>query len=686
MAHEEELIRELGSLRRGWGLETEGLRRRVGPLLSDWCDLHRAHNDREARRVLRDAIMAAIAEFPADDRLAVTIALNLEPGAQHPLLGDRIAVLAERLSLSDRSARRRMDRGIARLAAEIGAESDVGLASKSSSATVATAAAVSADEADPRGNTPDQSANSADSAAASNAPSASPSETKVDWATDAPAYEDHLDRASLADVLAAQLHDIRDRDPGTSFLIHLNGAWGTGKSTLLNFLEARVDDEFTVVWFDAWRQSRLGPPWWALLSATREGVARERNLFSRGALRAAEAVVRTRRASAAVTLSIFLLVIVIAGLAVFLLPRVAGGDALATLAKAVAAVAGTVATLWTGARVIGRTLLWDSVRGARLFEQSAPNPMDQVAAHFTWLLGKANRPILFFVDDLDRCPDTYVVDLLDAAQTLIRKNPSSVTEIEVSAAYFVVAADGAWLRKSYENAFPSFLDSVSTPGNSLGYLFLDKLFQLTVPVPVPSASARVRYLERLLGITDSSGNEELAREIEDGREALVEADDESEILEIINSASAFARDRLAGEAAVLLSTPQARARAEHALSKFLPLLHSNPRNIKRFLNTYNVLRSVRTLEQNTVPSDVLALWTILRVRWPSIADHLEAAPDAILGLIDPQWASGCLPPALHHLAADSDLRAVVLHPVGGPLTADLIRQCSGTERRVREAD
>jgi hypothetical protein len=126
MAHEDGLIRELTTLRRGWGLETERLRSRLGPLISGWCEIHRTANDREARRVLRDAVLAAIVEFPADDRLAVTVALGIAPGAQHALLSDRVAILADRLRISGRTARRRIDRAFARLAAEIEAGTDPG--------------------------------------------------------------------------------------------------------------------------------------------------------------------------------------------------------------------------------------------------------------------------------------------------------------------------------------------------------------------------------------------------------------------------------------------------------------------------------------------------------------------------------------------------------------------------------
>src|SRR5438128_2568573 len=66
------------------------------------------------------------------------------------------------------------------------------------------------------------------------------------------------------------------------------------------------------------------------------------------------------------------------------------------------------------------------------------------------------------------------------------------------APYVVVAADGAWIRHSYESAYQGFVDAVAEPGRPLGYLFLDKLFQLTVEVPSISPTAQEAYLRGLL--------------------------------------------------------------------------------------------------------------------------------------------------------------------------------------------
>lgn len=119
----------------------------------------------------------------------------------------------------------------------------------------------------------------------------------VDWTTDALAHDDSLHRDSLADVVAGRLREMRRDDPAT-FLVHVDGAWGTGKSSLLNFLDQRLAGEFTIVRFDAWRQSRLSPPWWALLSATRKAIVQDRGRLSRVWLRLRETAARARRSGA----------------------------------------------------------------------------------------------------------------------------------------------------------------------------------------------------------------------------------------------------------------------------------------------------------------------------------------------------------------------------------------------------
>jgi hypothetical protein len=506
---------------------------------------------------------------------------------------------------------------------------------------------------------------------------------QVEWLSDTPADKDLLRRRPLAQVLATRLRRIQAEEPDTSFLLHIDGTWGTGKSTLLNFLRAELQQDWVIVEFDAWREARVGPPWWALLAALRHGLQRDLGFPARVRLRLAESWARLHRAGAPFVLA--LTVLVIAASAVFLLlqPSDLTLDTTGDLARTVTAVVTALGTLWAGTLVAGRFLLWDSARGARLFEQSNANPMQDVTDHFGWLVAKATRPVVFFIDDLDRCMEGYVVELLDAVQTLIRdatKRSSGTRRRDDVAACFIVAADGAWIRKSYEIAYDQFSQSVGEPGRPLGYLFLDKLFQLRVPVPSIDMSRQQHYLRELLRIrapdevTRSLGDEEQAV-----RRSLRHSSTETEIIETLREASTEVRDRVAGAAVEKLATPAVEAATEHSLQRFGPLLTPNPRSMKRFVNTYSALRAVRTLEGNPVRSEPLALWTILETRWPSLADYLRANPEAIELLGKPSADLAVVPADLQMLFGDPAVRRLAEFEHGGPLTPELLRACCGVE-------
>jgi hypothetical protein len=502
---------------------------------------------------------------------------------------------------------------------------------------------------------------------------------QVEWLSDSPADRDLLRRRPLARALATRMRRLHEDEPRTSFLIHVDGPWGAGKSTILNFLRADLQRDWLVVEFDAWRQSNVGPAWWALLAALRHDLAQSLSFWARVRLRVAEAWARIRRAGAPFLLALSFLLVIAAGVFLLLRPQQLDSKAAGDLAKTVTAIVSAVGTLGAGALVAGRFLLWDSARGARLFEQSNTNPMQEVADHFAWLLRRVGRPVVFLIDDLDRCAERYVVELLDAVQTLLRDALKRVPDRDAYAfeTYFVVAADGAWIRTSYEVAYQTFASSVAEPGRPLGYLFLDKLFQLTVPVPTLSLQAQDVYLKALLHTTDAAVAESAVQaEARNVRRNVQESTSEGEVVEALRQASPSVRHLVAEAAVDRLSAPEVETATEHVLQRFAPLIDPNPRSMKRFLNSYSVLRAVRTLEGNTVASEPLALWTILQTRWPSLADYLRRHPEAI------EYAgktehSDTVPQPLRPLFDMAEFQRL-LEFSSVPLTAEDIRACCGT--------
>jgi hypothetical protein len=506
---------------------------------------------------------------------------------------------------------------------------------------------------------------------------------QVEWLSDSPGGEDLLGRRPLAHALATRLRRFQEDEPGTSFLVHIDGQWGTGKSSLLTMLQAELEQEpkWLTIGFNAWRQSRIGAPWWAMLAVLRHDLALSHRPPARVWLRFAESWARFRRAGAPFALAFIVLLIAAAAVFFLLRPQRLTLASSVSIAQGTTALLAALAILWAGALVAGRFLLWDSARGARLFEQSNTNPMQDVTDHFGWLLRKVKHPVVFFIDDLDRCTDAYVVELLETVQTLIRdaaKQPVSQRSRTTAAASFVIAADGAWIRQSFEIAYKDFTPAVAEPGRPLGYLFLDKLFQLRVPVPAVDAARQQDYLAELLRLHPPGQRTDLAAAEERAvRKKVQESSSEAAIIETLRNTSPQIRGRVAASAVDKLTQTAVAASTEHRLQRFAPLLASNPRAIKRFVNDYSILRAVRTLEGNPVDMDPLALWAIIETRWPALADFLRTTPNAIEILGGTEADLETVPPDLRSLFNDSSVRELAEFEHGGPLTPGIIRACCG---------
>jgi hypothetical protein len=111
-------VQEFVRLRRGWGLEATGLRHRVGPSIARLAALKADGSDQEIRRALRDFVRQMAKPLSEGDQLAIAVALGIEPDSKFPVLADRERVLAGRLSVGERTARRRIARAFDRLAEE----------------------------------------------------------------------------------------------------------------------------------------------------------------------------------------------------------------------------------------------------------------------------------------------------------------------------------------------------------------------------------------------------------------------------------------------------------------------------------------------------------------------------------------------------------------------------------------
>ena len=482
------------------------------------------------------------------------------------------------------------------------------------------------------------------------------------------ATEDRLRRRPLAEALAARLRRRQDEKREASFLVHLDGQWGSGKTTVLNLLAEELGDGWTIVRYNAWRESRIGPPWWTLFTAMRQEVMRRRPRRRRATLWLKE-MVQQRVLRAAGLPATVLLLLIAAGVFALARPNDVKLTDTLTNVQGVAAALTALATLFAGAQFVARFFGWHSPRGAKAFEDLDANPMDRVADHFAWLVRQEPRPIVFFLDDLDRCPADDVVELLENVQTLVRD--AAVNDGPHLSPCFVVAGDGAWIRNAFEQHYSDFAPQMGDAGRPLGYLFLNKIFQLTLPVPRVGPTRQEAYFRELLRIGPHQDEAATPDKVQAAEARIRSAPDDDAQQKVLAQLDPAVREQVA-PTAVRRQNESAFARAtEHRLMRYAPLLPDNPRAVKRFLNAFAMIRSVRTLEGQVIPSDSLALWTILQTRWPLLADTLAAHP---------KWLDGKapkIPDPVRELLEDPDVQAVLTCTDGGPLTEELITACRG---------
>jgi hypothetical protein len=506
------------------------------------------------------------------------------------------------------------------------------------------------------------------------------------------------------------------------FMLHIHGPWGAGKSTLLGFMKkhlrkvlgpdspARLDrNSWIVVDFNAWRHQRLKVPWWSLMDAVfRTSVkqlkedGKQDPKKRKGARRLH---MREWRWRFLLSTSHYLVSLALFAACVgFILwafgPWSGSGDAApppvsakvseaaqegpqapnegsrapgreggsgaspstqaygsdrAKTAGEWAKYMGALITLgvgiWTFVRGLCQSLIPGSEHAAQAFLTCSADPLGRITRHFSELVEWIGQPVAIFIDDLDRCQADYAVELLEGIQTLFKK--ATVT--------FVVAADRRWLCSSYETVYNSFKGTVGEPARPLGYLFLEKTFQLSVALPRLAPKVQEDYWHYLLRLKGADRRAQFKRELEQARQEMSKLKDERDILAELGPRTGKEGYGLAFRqaAVVRLAAPEVEAHTEHFLMNFGRFLEPNPRAMKRFANAYAAQRALDILRGGAdIEPGVLALWTIVVLRWPLLATYVERNPGIVTKMGKKPAESDEVPVHLTSLFTDNEVKAV----------------------------
>lgn len=457
---------------------------------------------------------------------------------------------------------------------------------------------------------------------------------------DDPAAHDQLGRRVFARVLADRITDARkDQLEGgydRAFMIHLDGPWGSGKSSVLLQVKdiLQKNHGWLVVDFNAWQSQSIEPPWWVVISEFARQVRHQLRGPRKWWFSALWLWWKLRNdfaplAFAAILIAFGLLLLsgsqLLSGLGIDLPSLLGEGSLLGALSGAIFgdgdAVKGIVGLLTTigGLTALGRTVFFGSSAAGQAVEKLRGDPYAPVMRLFGRLIAVAKRPVLVIIDDLDRCNADYVVSLLENIQTMLRREPIT---------YFV-AGDCKWLTTSFEKRYADFREPLGQLAKPLGHLFLEKVFQLSVGIPEMGGEAAERFWQGLVNREERGVAVTVPKqaEIDEAQKIIASETTEEGFKRRIDSTESPGLKRaLQTEAAQRVGSSTFEGNLESRYAGYGMLLERNPRAIKRLVNKLALNLSVLFLEGREFTPGPLARWTIIQMRWPVLADRLRNNP------------------------------------------------------------
>jgi hypothetical protein len=199
------------------------------------------------------------------------------------------------------------------------------------------------------------------------------------------------------------------------------------------------------------------------------------------------------------------------------------------------------------------------------------------------LVATDRRPLVVFVDDLDRCSPSTVAQVIEAINLFLAG--------EFPNCIFVLAVEPAVVAAHVELAYKDLVESFGRRGlagrsSTLGWRFLEKIVQLPLSLPLPAGSGHVdRYLDSLLG-TRPEVAADLAGPLEDRAPARqVEAGAGTGATKEATGAATTKATGRAAAAPALTDGPELRMdlvrRIEDAIRKESPTVEDLPEAARR---------------------------------------------------------------------------------------------------------
>lgn len=416
--------------------------------------------------------------------------------------------------------------------------------------------------------------------------------------SDAATDKDELGREALANgVIDSVLKLFEQKDYNDAYTILLNGEWGSGKSSMLNFFRNRLAKEnYTIIQYNAWENQEFKDPWWILINAISQHASKKKlpgNYHSHRFWKLK--LLHKNKFVAAFLVTVFL----VSG---FLFFQSDDGSSV----KFYASLFGLIASFISVITGLVNNFFYKDLSKDQLKERFSEHPFDPIQKRFDDIAKENDLAI--FIDDLDRCHVKTTVTLLEGIQNLFKKQR----------VLYIIAADSKWVSHCFNKQFEDF-QPLGDATCSIGDKFLQKSFQLTVNVPKPDGQLRNAFFDRLIDHRDREVQVD-KKSIKEEQQGLDEAKNEPDE-EVLKEEKRDLQEK------VEEATESFERNKETYLRQFAEFnIPDNPRQMKRFINQYVVMRQTMAIEGTLEKYDedqAAIRYLILNMRFPTLIEKVK---------------------------------------------------------------
>lgn len=385
---------------------------------------------------------------------------------------------------------------------------------------------------------------------------------------------DLLNNEAIAATIIKLLRDRHDQ-PVT---VGVHGDWGAGKSSILEMIEAKLEDEKNILClkFNGWRFQGFEDAKIALIEGIVTGLIEKRPVLANMEEAVKDVFHRIDWLKVAKSAG---------GLAFTAFTGIPTSDQIQAIASTVEGFLAepskltSKANIETGLKEIKGLLKPKGESGTT----NVPEEINAFRKAFNNLLCKAGiEQLVVLIDDLDRCLPDIAIETLEAVRLFVFTPRTA----------FVVAADETMIEYAVRRHFPDLPDTTGPQTYAKNYL--EKLIQIPFRIPaLGDTETRIYVTLLLVGAALGEDHPAFSALLEVARERL-KCPWKSGALDAATLNATLGKDAAQASNALMLS------------DQIGPILasgtHGNPRQIKRFLNTL-ILRQ-GTAEARGFGSDI----------------------------------------------------------------------------------